>query len=1297
MKKKNPLGLRVLSTAAVMSIITSIAAPAFAGTYYMDNGDLTVRMDEEGKVYVKSGNEEKLDEDGEVTIKGGSGTNTWSNKSSTNAEKQKAEEPQEEPSIGESYPVEEKTEEEPAAEQPEPEEETKEQPEEPENPAEDEQPKPEAPAAEEKTPAEDAAEPEETPDEDTEETDDTEESEDEDAGPAAEDETPVEEDEVPKTTEEAAAAPTKREIAKAPVKPQQEAVTLEAAGEGTAVQDEEETTEEETPTKNVIKVVNNAVNNAVDKVLKIILDNVNIKAESTGTAWWMNDTAMSVSGSGDTKIELNGQNRLEGSYGMAGLNKQGKGTLTITDEETDDGQKRTEKAEDDTTGTLTAVGGQNAAGIGGNGIGDPNKKLNYNSTSNITIEGYATIDAMGGSGDGFMCGGAGIGGGHAGSADNIIIRGNATVTAKTAEDTYGAAIGSGWGGASASVGIYDHAKVTAEANAGKESSQKGGTGIGGGVGTGSVNVTIGTEGKNREEEDVQVTASGYVGVGGSGDYSNTARNTDAKITIQGGSTVESETYSAPAIGSCWGSSNITIKDNAQIKKANTGNAAAYVAIGGMGRNNKNVKENVTVTIQDNAKLGEITGTIGGEDVTSTGVTIKDKAEIGVAYSIEGDKVDILDDAVIKRLYVAIRGGRVTIDGGKDGCVKINEANEGYGSISGTSVSITNDVLIKLKELYGIQVNNKKVDLDKLAKGIGDDAQIWFSENTKDGMTPVKIVHGKNLCTYDENATPIKRKPATCTEDGYEIYQECTYEKNLGATDPWHKGTVTKVLPATGHDWGDWEVVTPATCTKTGLKKRTCKNNPEHFETEVIPVVSDAHTWNDGEVTKAPTCTEKGEKTFTCTNCNATKTEEIPVDPNAHNYTREEGEKEWDEIIPATCTTAGKKVKHCKNALNDKTHDLVETIAIDKDAHNWGEWTTTKKATCTADGEQERVCKNDTTHKETKKIDATGHQHTKIVGKKDATETEPGYTGDKVCDKCGEIIEKGEVIPAKGHTWVKGEHHDANCMKGGYDDYTCSGCGATKEEPDGTTPNNDHDYSGEEWDEITNATCTTDGKKVKHCKRPGADATHDKTEVIPATGHEKTHIEGKKEPTCEEPGYTGDKVCDKCGDVVEKGEVIPAKGHTPTVVGRKDPTETEPGYTGDTVCADCGKLLEKGEVIPATGKKDAENAEALELRVVVPGNTLRDLLFTVRQAGTERTYTCKKADATLTGTLETLQYLQANGAETIVFVTNGRVSRFAVADLLALCDEGDVFYLCHTADAEPTLLIIANDHTELLNK
>ena len=326
--------------------------------------------------------------------------------------------------------------------------------------------------------------------------------------------------------------------------------------------------------------------------------------------------------------------------------------------------------------------------------------------------------------------------------------------------------------------------------------------------------------------------------------------------------------------------------------------------------------------------------------------------------------------------------------------------------------------------------------------------------------------------------------------------------------------------------------------------------------------------------------------------------------------------------------AGVKTYTCTVCHATKTEEIAPT------GHNWGEWTTTKKATCTVDGVQERVCKNDPTHKETKKIDATGH------------------------------------------AWVNdGAHVDATCTTDGYQDQKCTndGCDATQrvwDHPEDTEHKGDgtsHDYKDQEW-VITPATCTKDGQKVKHCTRAPEDPTHDEVEVIPATGHEKTHVEGKKEPTCEEPGYTGDKVCDKCGEVVEKGEVIHAKGHTPTVVGRKDPTETEPGYTGDTVCADCGKLLEKGHEIPATGKKDAENAEAPELRVVVPGSTLRELWFTVRQSGGERTYTCKQDNAILTGSLETLQYLQSQGADTIVFVTNGRVSRFAVADLLALCNE-----------------------------
>ena len=42
-----------------------------------------------------------------------------------------------------------------------------------------------------------------------------------------------------------------------------------------------------------------------------------------------------------------------------------------------------------------------------------------------------------------------------------------------------------------------------------------------------------------------------------------------------------------------------------------------------------------------------------------------------------------------------------------------------------------------------------------------------------------------------------------------------------------------------------------------------------------------------------------------------------------------------------------------------------------------------------------------------------HTNTEIVNAKDATATEDGYTGDKVCKDCGETLETGTTIPATG--------------------------------------------------------------------------------------------------------------------------------------------------------------------------------------------------------------------------------------------------------------------------------------------
>ena len=80
--------LRVLSTAAVLSIVSSIAAPVFAETYYIGNGyDLKIEAKEDGKVYVN----DHEDQDGEITIKGSAGEDSLSKKNEENKEQETGE------------------------------------------------------------------------------------------------------------------------------------------------------------------------------------------------------------------------------------------------------------------------------------------------------------------------------------------------------------------------------------------------------------------------------------------------------------------------------------------------------------------------------------------------------------------------------------------------------------------------------------------------------------------------------------------------------------------------------------------------------------------------------------------------------------------------------------------------------------------------------------------------------------------------------------------------------------------------------------------------------------------------------------------------------------------------------------------------------------------------------------------------------------------------------------------------------------------------------------------------------
>ncbi len=189
--------------------------------------------------------------------------------------------------------------------------------------------------------------------------------------------------------------------------------------------------------------------------------------------------------------------------------------------------------------------------------------------------------------------------------------------------------------------------------------------------------------------------------------------------------------------------------------------------------------------------------------------------------------------------------------------------------------------------------------------------------------------------WDEESGVTTKAP-TCSAAGEETFS-CKY-------NPDHKDVRTVEIDPNAHDWDDGTVTKEPTCTTKGEMTYTCKNNPEHTRKEDIDVVADNHVWDDGVVTTPATCEADGVMTYTCTECSETKTEVIAKLGHA-----------WDEGVvtkEATCSAEGEKLFTCKN---DETHTRTEVIAINPDAHKWGEYVYNNDATEEADGTETRKC------------------------------------------------------------------------------------------------------------------------------------------------------------------------------------------------------------------------------------------------------------------------------------------------------------------------------------------------------
>ena len=545
--KKNNTFRRAAALVAALSITVSLAAPAFAGTYYIDDGDITIIKNENGSQTIKQqGKEDCTDQVGDEII-------ITTHKEATTTLESDLEGPAAEDS-GFGPVVEDNYQPAPPA-----------QPEDAEEPKDADQPE----SAEE---PKDADQPEGT--------------------------------DQPEDAEEPKAADRKESTEKPEDADQQESAEQQAQPQQAAPADAAPAAPAPANgfCKNIITVINNAAT-----ALKLTLKDVKIDVSDTGKNTGIPETsvkgkaALSVQGSGDVEIELDGENELKSGFNRAGLEKNtsdSTGTLTLKDDKKDDNKE---------AGSLKATGGKYGAGIGGS---------KDNGTNNITING-GTVTARGGEWA------AGIGGGTGGSGENITINGG-TVTADG--NDWAAGIGGGYKGNGKNITIKGG---TVNAAGG----DNGGAGIGGGdygsgeditITGGTVNAAGGLDGAGigggwkGSGKNITITGgtvnaaggNGGSGIGG-GDYGS-----GEDITIKGGTVNAAGGYGGAGIGGGYegSGSNVTVSGAAQVTaitgKPDWSGAATGATIGGGGSNTVDSDGN-PVSIPGTEIRANISGLITG--------------------------------------------------------------------------------------------------------------------------------------------------------------------------------------------------------------------------------------------------------------------------------------------------------------------------------------------------------------------------------------------------------------------------------------------------------------------------------------------------------------------------------------------------------------------------------------------------------------------------------------------------------------------------------------------------------------
>lgn len=511
-------------------------------------------------------------------------------------------------------------------------------------------------------------------------------------------------------------------------------ITIEANGDGTAKVTQNETVNEKDDdvivkgsgetTSNVIEVINNTEDD-----LKITLSDVDI-ADTKGKA------PLSVSGTGDTTIELDGNNSLTGSGWSAGLERNEEkdaagnvvsGKLTIQDE--------------NKNGSLEATGNYGGAGIGGG---------NLKNSGEIEITG-GTITATG------ALDGAGIGGGGSGGDGTVTISGGNITARGGSSDNPNAICGAGIGGG----GGYGNATVTITGDAVIEEATGGGAcaGIGSGYYNSKTDITISG---NAEVKNAQGGAQG-AGIGG---------------------------------GGFGGTGTVTITDNAKVDNATGGEGAAGIGSGVLGDVTVNISGNATVNAEGGANGAGIGGgyASAGDVTIEGGTTVKAEGGVGGGAGIGGGADLEADEDTQNR--VTIRSSEdgspdVTAVGGapepgEDG-TELSKGGAGIGSgalIGPDEGDREADAIISIEGKVTIKSTAGK---DNAAIGANGEEQVI------EGLLPGSSIDRRDADGNDISLPGDKQQPADSSEQNSDALEGLTVTDAAGKTLPytveWQGSTV----------------------------------------------------------------------------------------------------------------------------------------------------------------------------------------------------------------------------------------------------------------------------------------------------------------------------------------------------------------------------------------------------------------------------------------------------------------------------------------------------------------------------